>query len=312
MQQKIPILIISLKKSARITFLEERMKKLELKFNIVPGVNGVNYEKKSKINIISDQDKILKTIGRKMSASEIGASASHLKIYRYIIRNNLTQCIVMEDDAFPSVLLKEWACSNSEVANGEILSFYSNPSGFVYKKIYRRALSKINIYKSKTHLFSSACYQININTCEKIISLTNNEVSSIPDWPINLENNKINLRVAIPFIALIDDKNVSYLNESRNKILETTSFPFKKIIPKIFTGILANLYTLTLLRFFLGKGGSFENFYEHFFKKSIYSVINFFNNKYFDMSKVYYDKKYYTEDLINNCPSFFKNLNSHK
>ena len=257
MQQKIPILVISLKKSTRIIFLEERMKKLKLKFNIVYGVNGVNYEKKKKIKIISDQDKIFKNIGRKMSAPEIGASASHLKVYKYIIRNGLTQCIVMEDDAFPSVLLKEWACSNNEVGNDEILSFYSYANGFVYKKIFRSFFHKINIYKSKTHLFSSSCYQININTCKKIIDLTGSKVNNIPDWPVNLENNKINLYVTIPFVALIDDKNVSYLNESRNKILETISSPYKKKNSKnIYWNTSQPLYT-NFIEIFFGQRWKF-------------------------------------------------------
>ena len=41
-----------------------------------------------------------------MSSSKIGEAASHLKTYKYIIRNKFSQYIIIEDDAFPSVLLK--------------------------------------------------------------------------------------------------------------------------------------------------------------------------------------------------------------
>ena len=312
MQQKIPILIISMKKSSRIVFLEARMKELELKFHIISGVNGVNYERKKKIDIISDQKKIFKNIGRKMSASEIGAAASHLKAYRYIIRNNFSQCIIMEDDAFPSVLLKEWAYSNSEVANKEILSFYSYANGFVYKKVSRKVLNKINIHKSKTHLFNNSCYQININTCKKIIELNNGIVKNIADWPINLENNKINLYVTIPFIALIDDKNISHLREERNAIMKNIFFNCKKKIPLAFLKAIRNIYTLFLVKFFIGSHGNFSNYNEQYLKKSMCSIMNFFNRKYFDMSEAYYKKEFYTEDLIKNCESFFINLKSQK
>ena len=37
-----------------------------------------------------------------MSPSEIGAAASQLKTYDYIVRNNIDQAIILEDDAYPS------------------------------------------------------------------------------------------------------------------------------------------------------------------------------------------------------------------
>ena len=246
-----------------------------------------------------------------MAASEIGAAASHLKTYRYIIKNNIQQCIIMEDDCFPSILFKEWAYNKINLQDKQIFSFYSYANGFVHKKICRTFLEKINIHKSKTHLFNSACYQININTCKKFIEITNNKVSYPSDWNINLEKNKIRLYVTIPFIVLIDDKNISYLREGRNKILQKNLCIRKKNY-KFITKTLSHIYTLSLFRFFLGSAGKYSYFYEQYLKKSVYLIINYFNNKYYDMNKIYYDEKYYTNDLVKNCNSFFKNLNSQK
>ena len=37
-----------------------------------------------------------------MSPSEIGAAASHLKTYNFIVKNKINQAIILEDDAYPS------------------------------------------------------------------------------------------------------------------------------------------------------------------------------------------------------------------
>ena len=170
----------------------------------------------------------------------------------------------------------------------------------------------MNIYKSKTHLFNNSCYQININTCKKIIKLTNGIVTSFADWHINLKKSKINLYVTIPFIALIDDKNISHTRESRNIIMKNIFSNYKKKIPLALLKLIRNIYTISLVKFFIGSHGNFHNYFEQYLKKSIYSILNFFNRKYFDMDEAYYKEKYYTEDLIKNCKSFFINLKSQK
>jgi hypothetical protein len=81
---------------------------------------------------------------------------------------------------------------------------------------------------------------------------------------------------------------------------------------KFITKTLSHIYTLSFFRFFLGSAGKYSYFYEQYLKKSVYLIINYFNNKYYDMNKIYYDEKYYTNDLVKNCNSFFKNLNSQK
>ena len=108
MKKELIVYIISLKRSKRIKKLTEKLKKTKIKYKIVEGVNGNNFFKNNKLNIISDEKKILYNVGRNMSPSEIGAAASHLKIYKYVVKNKIAQAIIMEDDAFPSEKLKEW------------------------------------------------------------------------------------------------------------------------------------------------------------------------------------------------------------
>ena len=55
-----------------------------------------------------------------MSPSEIGA-AFVKKTYDYIVRNNIDQAIILEDDAYPSKKLYEWI-KKIKTENNEITS----------------------------------------------------------------------------------------------------------------------------------------------------------------------------------------------
>ena len=133
MKNEIIVYIISLKNSKRVKKLKARLKKNKIKFKIVEGVNGNNFFKNNRLNKISNEKKIIYNVGRKMSPSEIGAAASHLKIYEYVVKNKIAQAIIMEDDAFPSIKLKEWITENISAKKNEILSFYAYPSGHIDK-----------------------------------------------------------------------------------------------------------------------------------------------------------------------------------
>ena len=134
MKNELNVYIISLKHSKRVKKLKAKLKKSKIKFKIIQGVfDGNNLFKNGKLNKIVDE-KILYNVGRKMSPSEIGAAASHLKIYQYVVKNRLSQAIIMEDDAFPSSRMKEWIKKIS-AKNNEIISFYAYPSGHIEKNI---------------------------------------------------------------------------------------------------------------------------------------------------------------------------------
>ena len=233
MKKKLIVYIISLKHSKRVNKLKKQLKKIKIKYVIVDGVNGNDYFKFGKLNEISDKKKIIYNLGRNMSPSEIGAAASHLKIYEYIVKHRVSQAIIMEDDAFPSVKLKEWITEKIDVKNNEILSFYAYPSGHINKTYYRDSIKDVKIHKSKTHLFNSAFYQINYYTCKKILNITKKKVIALPDWPFNRFENKIYHSVTIPFLGLIDDEGHSNLRKSRNIIFKKNKLSnVKNLIPK--------------------------------------------------------------------------------
>ncbi len=298
MNQDIKVFVISLKNSKRFHRLEKRLKKLKIKFKLINGVNGLEFYKKRKLNKISDEEKIINQIGRKMSPSEIGAAASHLKTYTYISKNKIDQAIILEDDAYLSEKICEWIKNKVKSKNNEIVSFFSYPGGIIEKKPSRTVLKNIQIHKAKTHIFNSTSYTINNFTAKKILKITKGKVIGLPDWPFNTITDGITLKITIPFMALSNDKGVSYLKKSRNEILESKLTKIKKFIPKKIFKIISIFYYLSFLPFIFRKYKNFYFYIEHFFYKSFYETINFFTGIYFNQKELYFKENYYCKDLV--------------
>ena len=297
MTKKIKILIISLKNSRRMIFLKKRLKEIKLQYKIIDGINGKVFHKKKKLHLIYNKNQTIKNIDRELSPPEIGAAASHIKAYKYIIKNKIQQAVIMEDDAYPSKLLNEWINNNIKIKNNEILSFYAYCSGVVQRKPFIKILKKnIGLHYSKTHLFNSSCYQINNYTSKKIISITKGKVIGYPDWPFSFSKHKIKFIVTIPFLTIINDQGISYLNKARNKILGKDN-PIKKKIPDTFLFYVRILYYLSFLPFIFRKYKNITFYYEHFFQKNLFYLLDIFFNNYLNMRKIYYLKKFYVDDL---------------
>tara|TARA_B100000989_G_scaffold296053_1_gene278428 strand:+ start:893 stop:1834 length:942 start_codon:yes stop_codon:yes gene_type:complete len=307
MKQDIKVFVITLKNSKRFHILKKRLKELKIEYTQINGINGLEYYKKKKLYNISEPNKIFNNIGREMSPSEIGAAASHLKTYNYILKNNIKQAIIMEDDAYPSKKLCEWIKNNVKTKNNEIVSFYAYPSGFIEKKYCRKVLKNIGIHKAKTHLFNNSCYTINNYTAKRILKITKSKVIGYADWPFNTFKDKINLFVTIPFMTIINDRGISYLIKTRNKLLVSKFDIIKKLIPKVLFRPLAIIFYLLFVPFIFRKYKNFNFYIEHFFLKNFYALSNTFFRNYFDQRKIFYNTKFYLGDLTNEQKIMVKN-----
>jgi GR25 family glycosyltransferase involved in LPS biosynthesis len=297
MNNSTKILIISLKNSKRVIFLKKRLKEINLRYKIIDAVNGKEFHKRKRLPLIYNKNQTIKNIDRELSPPEIGTAASHIKAYKYIIKNKIQQAIIMEDDAYPSKLLNQWINNNIKVNNNEILSFYAYASGVLERRSFKKILqTNIGLHYSKTHLYNSSCYQINNYTCKKIISITRGKVVGYPDWPFSFVKDKIKFIVTIPFLAIINDRGISYLNKARNKILGKDN-PIKKAIPYSFLFYFRILYYLSFLPFIFRKYKNIIFYYEHFFQKNFFYLLEIFFNNYLNMRKIYYLKNFYTKDL---------------
>lgn len=292
------ILIISLKKSKRVKFLINRLKKLNLTYKIIAGINGKKLNNKKKLDKFFDKNLIRKKIGRELSPSEIGAAASHLKVYKFIVKNKIQRAVILEDDAFPSIKFKNWLINTNFNKNNAILSLFAYPSGYLNKnKIKKNDNTEVDVFLSKTHIYSSCCYLINFQTAKKILKITKGKVINYPDWAFNTIKDKINLYVIIPFLVVMSDRGISNLSSDRNKILygsnSILSKPiFKNLLffPKIF-------YYLFFIPFIFRKYQDFAFYIEHFFIKNYFRLKNIFFDSEIDLYKVSYNRNYYVKDL---------------
>ncbi len=308
MNNNIKVFIISLKKSKRLPILKKRLNQLKIKFNIINGVNGINYFKQNKLHLISNKDEILKNINRNMSPSEIGAAASHIKTYKYIVKNNIDQAIIFEDDVYPSKKLSEWIKKKINVKNNNILSFYAYPSGFFKKKPEKVVLNSIGIHNGITHLYNNSCYQINKTTAKKILKITRGKVIGYADWPFNTLEHNIKLSLTLPYMAIPNDRGMSYLNSSRNAILRKNPNLLKKIIPEIIYKKLLMVFYLFFIPFFFGKYKNINFYIEHYFLKNFFELINIFSGYYYDQKKLFFKENLYCKDLSKQVRSVYKNI----
>ena len=233
-----------------------------------------------------------------MSPSEIGAAASHIKAYKFIVKNKIQRAVIFEDDAFPSIHFKNWIKNTSFNEPNAILSFFAYPSGYLNKnKIKKFDNNNINVYLSKTHIYSASSYLINMQTAKKILKVTKSKVINYPDWGFSTIKDKIKLYVTIPFLVVICDRGHSNLSKERNNILVNSNSFLNKIIssnllyfPKIF-------YYLLFVPFILRKYRHLEFYLEHFFIKNYYRLKNIFINSELDLYKISYNRNYYSKDL---------------
>jgi GR25 family glycosyltransferase involved in LPS biosynthesis len=297
--KKFLVLVISLKNNKRFFVLKKKLRELNINYKIINAINGNLYNKK-KLKLIYNKRKTENFIGRSLAPTEIGCAASHLKAYNYIIKKKIDQAIIMEDDCYPSSSLYQWIKYKNYIGNNQILNFFSYPHGYLKKNPHKIILKqKINIHLAKTHIFGAACYQINNYTCKKIINITKNKVTSIPDWPFLPKKHKINIFTTLPFLAIIDDQNKSYLTPQRNKILKKNKLldSIKKILNYRLLFIVRTFYYLSFFSYYLNKKMDKKFYYEHFFYKYLVNLEHIFFSSYIDLKKVFYQKKYYPPDL---------------
>jgi GR25 family glycosyltransferase involved in LPS biosynthesis len=289
-----PIFILSLKGSPRLSILKRRLNHIGLKYKIIYGINGNDVKNHKLLKKIYNKKIAEFNLGRKMANSEIAASYGHIKIFKKIIKDNIPKAIILEDDAWPSKSLATWAKKNCSVDNINIISFHSY-NGFVKRKVFVKLLNKFNIHIAETHLHNNSAFQIDIDTCKKIIKLTKGKVINVPDWPINFINNNITSSIALPYLVVMDDNNFSFIQKQRQKLVKT---PFiQKILPKKIMNFLLIIYYIFFIPYLIRRYPNINFYIEYFFNKKISLIKNFFLNNLIRTEDINLNKNYYTTDI---------------
>jgi len=295
------VFIISLKGSSRLERITNRLRDINIEYKIIRGIDGNKKNKKKKLHFFYDKDKTIKNLGRELYPAEVGGCASHLKTYKYILKNNIKNAIIMEDDVYPSAYMYDWIKACIEIEDNLILGFYAYPTNsLIEKKIYKSFSNlDVTINLATTQVCNCSCYQINFETCKNILKFNGKKVNNIADWPFSRIKHKIKIAVTIPFMVIIDDRNTVSISNLREKIFKSSLYYklSKFIFFKYFLKAIKYLYYILFIPFLTRKYKNIFFYYETFVEKKIKNFFNFFSKKYYNTNEIYYDPKFYIGDI---------------
>jgi glycosyl transferase family 25 len=145
-KQGLPIWVLNLKQDAlRLAFMSKQLNALGLPFAVVEALDGnllteADWKRYSK-------DRARKFSGRELVRGEVGCALSHARMWERIVRENLPEVMIFEDDvhiaaAFPALLERRERLP----ADWELINFSTNaaqePFGDFIFDIYRASRHK--------------------------------------------------------------------------------------------------------------------------------------------------------------------------
>jgi len=96
--REIPFYIINLKRDdAKRLSMQKQCDSLGLKFHLLDAVDGAGLSLEN-ISTVASEREAAKTIGRVLTAAEIGTALSHLAVYKQLLGRQWEYAVVLEDD----------------------------------------------------------------------------------------------------------------------------------------------------------------------------------------------------------------------
>ncbi len=108
MSNKTPVFLVTLKNSKREKIIRKRLNFLKINYKVFYCIGGENPDKHKLLDSLSNQKKAINVYGRPLSYKEISNAECQLRIYKYILKNKISNAIVMEDDSYPSKIFSDW------------------------------------------------------------------------------------------------------------------------------------------------------------------------------------------------------------
>jgi glycosyl transferase family 25 len=282
LKSRIPVFVLTIKNSQRESLIKKRLNFLRINYKIFYAIDGKNKDNFKILRHKYNQKKSLNELGRNMTYTEISNAEGHLRIYKYILNNNILNAVIMEDDCYPSKNLSEWLKLDtffSKKKEYDVIQIYHS-FGLAYKKPHELILDRFYLHKTCFTLSYTTCYQITKRACKYILS-RNKKISRLADWPINFYNSKLNQFVALPNLVSL---HFNHLNTSHNqeawKNFDKME-KIKKFVP-LYNTITA-LYFLFHIPFFLKKYKSYSYYKEKYLLPKIFFFKALFSNNYINL-----------------------------
>jgi GR25 family glycosyltransferase involved in LPS biosynthesis len=295
LRQKIPIYLLTTKKTKRKKRIIQRLKKLKLNYKIIYGLDAKNVKDQKLLIKNYNKTEAIKNANRELSFYDIACADGHLKIYKEIVKNKIKSAIIIEDDCFLSKKIYQWVRINqNNFIKYDIIQFFA-PDGFLSNDKLAKINNKFIIYKSASKLSTTTCYQINLKTCSYILKKTNKKVCSVADWPLNFQVDKIKQFMVLPFIACLQS---NHLNTSSNSVVHLNRIKrlyIKKFL--FFYNFISALYYILHIPFIFKNNINYNYYKEEYFVRKIVYLKSLFIKNYINIESILKYKIFYSKDL---------------
>jgi GR25 family glycosyltransferase involved in LPS biosynthesis len=282
LKKQIPIFVLTYKGSIREPLIKKKLNGLNLKYNLIYGLNAKIKKNQNILNSYFDLIKSKKIFKKNMNIYDIACSFGHMKIYKHIKKEKIQYAIIMEDDCSPGPSFVQWAhLKKKYLKNFDYIQFYSN-SGLIYKKSFTNIDNNFFIHKAFSHLPLTTCYQINLKACKYLLNYYKDSIFQTSDFAGSYMLKNIKQYFVLPQIVSIDEHHL--LTSTNRKIWDSVDFfdRMKSIIPFYF--FLNSLFTILHIPYLL-----------YFYKKYPYT----YYKKYFLLLKWNIFRNYFLRKYIN-------------
>lgn len=279
-----PVFILTLKNSEREFKIKKKLNLLGIKYKVFYAIDAKDKKNFKKLDSIYDKKKSYYQLGRTMKYNEISNAEGHLRIYKHIVKNNIKDAVIMEDDCYPSRLFVKWLKTGKFFQNKkyEIIMLF-HTVGVTQKKIYKKISNIFNLHKAAFVIPCTTCYQIS-NRASKLILKNNKKISRLVDWPINFHQSEIEQFAIIPRVVSLAKNHLETSYQKDNWKKQFILKKIQKIMP--FYNFLTAVYYLSHLPFFLGVKKDYSYYKEKYLLKKIFYIKNLYNFDYIDLEKI--------------------------
>ncbi|MFZ7157168.1 glycosyltransferase family 25 protein [Avibacterium avium] len=170
--------MISLKSSPRRELIAKHLHSLGLNFEFFDAVYGKSLSQDELDKVDFDFYPNFSNIKKDLTLGEIGCAMSHIKLYEYMVLNNINSAVILEDDAivphnFEKLLLSA-LCKMPK--KGDILFlFHGKAKVFPFMRNlpdrYRLARYRTPSRKSKRAIIGGVGYILTINGARKLLNI---------------------------------------------------------------------------------------------------------------------------------------------
>jgi GR25 family glycosyltransferase involved in LPS biosynthesis len=285
-KNKIPVFLLTVKGSIRENQIKKRLRSLGIAFKIFYAIDAKNTSNHKILNKIFDKKKCKLVLGRLMNFVEISNAECHLRIYKYILSQKISNAIIMEDDCYPYQSLKDWIDSFVVFSkkNFDVIQIYHS-FGLVFKKPEKVINKKFFLHKACFTIPYTTCYQISRNACKYFLK-KNKKIFRTGDWSINFSDKKLSQYACLPRLVSLCRNHESTSSQKHIWEKYKKKEKLKKYIP--FYKILVIFFYLLHIPFILRIYKDYGYYKDVYLLRNYYYLKNIIFNKYLNLE---YEKK---------------------